>query len=129
MPDDNDVRAGEALYEVRPSGEVRLRGVRCRACGMPAFPAQTYGCEYCGGDLRSLRLATDGTVAAFTVVPAEDGPDGVLCEVVLAAGPRLLAWWAGSKLPSMGAAVVGTTAVVDSRERCVFVPVSAEGGR
>lgn len=79
-------------WQVDEAGSPRLRGMRCSACGMDAFPAQNYGCIRCGatGDqLVPRELATQGKLLSFAVVrthPTHPVPF-TMGEIQLDAGP------------------------------------------
>jgi uncharacterized OB-fold protein len=89
---------------------VRLRGSRCEACGMVAFPRRAV-CLACGGAHAPATLSGEGVVAAATVVenPPQGFSDGfVYLAVELHEGPRVL-----------GAAVAGARLGAGDRVRAV----------
>jgi len=51
----------------RPLEEVRLKGVRCKSCGVVLFGTRR-ACENCGGrELEELALSTRGKIWSFTI--------------------------------------------------------------
>lgn len=74
------VPVAEGLF-TWPSGEPRLIGAKCSACGLVGFPAGP-PCQRCGGDAFTERLLPDqGTLWTFTTQdfrppsPPYDGAD------------------------------------------------------
>jgi uncharacterized OB-fold protein len=96
---------------VSEATDLPLRGVRCRACGRTAFPAQEFGCERCGAhgeDLEPVELSGHGTVLALLTVhehpdPAVPTPSAV-AGIQLEEGPVLRAR-VGAGVDAAGTAV------------------------
>ena len=85
--------AHPSLYHYTDDGSICLSGVRCRACGRPAFPYQTYGCENCGAEgdaLEPLSLDARGRILSFAEVHRHQGKDieapFVIAQLVLEGG-------------------------------------------
>jgi uncharacterized OB-fold protein len=89
-----------------------LRGVRCRACGRTAFPAQDFGCEGCGAygpGLEPVELSGHGTVLALLTVHEHPDPSvptpATIAGVQLEEGPVLRARVSGVDRPGTAVTV------------------------
>lgn len=111
-----------------PSGEPLLRGIRCSACGMDAFPAQAYGCIRCGATgerLESRDLATQGTLLSFAIVrthPTHAVPF-TMGEIQLDAGPIVRAQLSDDTRLEIGRRVVAVVSAAGDDEHLEFVEV------
>jgi uncharacterized OB-fold protein len=110
--------------------ETSLRGVRCRACGRTAYPAQEFGCERCGAygtDLETVELSGNGTVLALLTVHEHPDPNvptpATIAGIQLEEGPVLRARVDG--VDGAGAAVT----VTPGGDALVFQPRNGADAR
>ncbi|MEW2353330.1 OB-fold domain-containing protein [Spirillospora sp. NPDC029432] len=126
----SEVPMSEVPSSEVPLGGTALRGVRCRACGRTAYPAQEFGCERCGAygpELEPVELSGHGTVLALLTVHEHPDPavptPATVAAVQLDEGPVLRARVDG--VPAAGAAVTA----VPGESVPVFRPRSGRDAR